>query len=255
MASDAALLQAVRDAQPSLVLVEHQPPRFDGQKLARDIRASERPGEVQVPVVLVAGADTGPAPGVATDCLVAPFSLNYARARVRAWVLRSACRWIRARLPADEAQRLAALRALDLLDTPAEERFDRVARIAAAALDVPIALVSLVDSDRQWFKACIGLNARETPRDLAFCAHAVHEKAELVVSDTLLDERFADNPLVLDEPRIRFYAGAPLILEDGSCVGTLCVVDTVPRDFGAAERATLRDLRDLVLREMRQGTG
>ena len=255
MASDAALLQAVRDAQPSLVLVEHQPPRFDGQKLARDIRASERPGEVQVPVVLVAGADTGPAPGVATDCLVAPFSLNYARARVRAWVLRSACRWIRARLPADEAQRLAALRALDLLDTPAEERFDRVARIAAAALDVPIALVSLVDSDRQWFKACIGLNARETPRDLAFCAHAVHEKAELVVSDTLLDERFADNPLVLHEPRIRFYAGAPLILEDGSCVGTLCVVDTVPRDFGAAERATLRDLRDLVLREMRQGTG
>ena len=155
-------------------------------------------------------------------------------------------------LPADEDRRLAALRGLAVLDTPADERFDRVTRIAAAALDVPIALVSLVDRDRQWFKSCFGLDARETSREVAFCAHAVEQKAEVVGSDTMLDERFADNPLVVAAPRIRFYAGAPLILEDGSCVGTLCVIDTRPRDFGEAERATLRDLRDLVMREMLQ---
>lgn len=252
--SDAALLRAVREDPPSLVLLEHRPPHLDGRKLADELRRSEPAGSVQVPVVLVAGErDAVGAPGAATDWLVAPFSLNYARAHIRAWVLRSACRWVRARLPADETQRLAALRELAVLDTPAEERFDRVARIAAAALDVPIALVSLVDRDRQWFKSCIGLNARETPREMAFCAHAVQAKAELVVNDTLQDPRFADNPLVLEEPRIRFYAGAPLILEDGSCVGTLCVIDTRPRDLSAAELATLRDLRDLVLQEMRPG--
>ena len=254
VASDEELLRGVRDENPSLVLLEHQPPRIDGQKITRAVRESERPGEVQVPVVLVAdaGATDLREPGAATDTLLAPFSLNYSRARIRAWVLRSACRWVRAGLPADEDRRLAALRGLAVLDTPADERFDRVTRIAAAALDVPIALVSLVDRDRQWFKSCFGLDARETSREVAFCAHAVEHKTEVVVSDTLLDERFADNPLVVAAPRIRFYAGAPLILEDGSCVGTLCVIDTRPRDFGEAERATLRDLRDLVMREMLQ---
>jgi len=254
VASDEELLRGVRDANPSLVLVEHRPPGIDGQEIARAVRRGERPGEVQVPVVLVTTEDGGAAheAGPATDWLVAPFSLNYARARIRAWVLRSACRWIRARPPADEDRRLEALRELAVLDTPAEERFDRVTRIAAAALDVPIALVSLVDRDRQWFKSCFGLDARETSREVAFCAHAVQQKAEVVVSDTLLDDRFADNPLVVAAPRIRFYAGAPLILEDGSCIGTLCVIDTRPRDFGEAERSTLRDLRDLVMREMQQ---
>lgn len=141
---------------------------------------------------------------------------------------------------------------MSILDTPPEERFDRITRIAAAAFNAPIALVSLVDSERQWFKSCYGLQARETPRDVAFCAHVVNMREELVVCDTLLDDRFADNPLVRDEPRVRFYAGTPLILEDGNCIGTLCVIDTRSRDLGGSELAMLRDLRDVAVEEIKR---
>ena len=233
-------------------MLEHNPPSMDA--LARDIRAGEAGDKVKVPFVLVTSG-THPASledSIATDWLVAPFSPSYARTKVRAWALRSASRWIRAQMPADENRRLAALHHLAILDTPPEERFDRITRIAAAAFDVPIALVSLVDSDRQWFKACFGLKIAETSRDVAFCSHVVHLREELIVPDTMLDGRFADNPLVVDEPRIRFYAGAPLILEDGSCIGTVCLIDTRPRDLGAADLATLRDLRDLALEEIQR---
>ena len=186
------------------------------------------------------------------EWLVLPVSESYLRARIRAWALRSACRWERARPPADEEGRLRRLRQLGLLDTEREERFDRLTRIAAAAFDVPIALISLVDAERQWFKSCQGLSARETSRDLAFCAHAVRLKADLVVPDTWLDDRFADNPLVVGEPRIRFYAGAPLILDDGTCLGTLCLIDTRPRQLSAEEFGLLHDLRDLVVLEISQ---
>lgn len=135
--------------------------------------------------------------------------MSYARSKIRAWVLRSATRWVRARLTPDEAQRVGALRDLGILDTRAEERFDRLTRLAAAAFDVPIALVSLVDAERQWFKSCYGLNLSETSRDEAFCAHVVHQRTDMVVADALMDERFADNPLVVGEPRVRFYAGSP----------------------------------------------
>jgi GAF domain-containing protein len=156
-------------------------------------------------------------------------------------------------MPEDEDQRLLDLRDLAILDTPPEQRFDRLTRLAAAALEVPIALVSLVDADRQWFKSCFGLQEREMPRDLAFCAHAVQNKADLIVPDTLLDDRFADNPLVTGAPRIRFYAGAALMLDDGNCLGTLCVIDTRPRNLSASDLALLRDLRDLALKELQSG--
>ena len=254
VAGGEALLRAVLDDSPSLVMIEHDPPRMDGHELARAIRRAGEDGQVQVPVVLVAAADV-PAildDGVATDWLAAPFSQSYARTKIRAWALRTVCRWIRAKLPEDEDRRLASLRALAILDTPPDERIDRVTRVAAAALDVPVALVSLVDRDRQWFKSCYGMSATETPRDAAFCAHAVLLKDEVVVPDALLDERFADNPLVLGEPRVRFYAGAPLILDDGSCIGTLCVIDTRPRELSEENLATLRDLRDLALEEIKR---
>ena len=248
------LLRSVLENQPALVMLEHDPPSMDALALARDIRAGEAGDKVKVPFVLVTSG-THPASledSIATDWLVAPFSPSYARTKVRAWALRSASRWIRAQMPADENRRLAALHHLAILDTPREERFDRITRIAAAAFDVPIALVSLVDSDRQWFKACFGLKIAETSRDVAFCSHVVHLREELIVPDTMLDGRFADNPLVVDEPRIRFYAGAPLILDDGSCIGTVCLIDTRPRDLGAADLATLRDLRDLTLEEIQR---
>jgi GAF domain-containing protein len=133
---------------------------------------------------------------------------------------------MRAAIPDDEEQRIASLRRLRILDTEPEERFNRVTRLAAALFDVPMALISLVDENRQWFKPCVGLNAKETPRDAAFCAHVVYSREPMIVTDTFQDARFADNPLVINERRIRFYAGYPLILDDGSCIGTLCLLDT-----------------------------
>ncbi len=145
-----------------------------------------------------------------------------------------------------EQLRLQALRALGILDTPPEDRFDRFTKLAAAAFSVPIALVSLVDENRQWFKACVGLAVRETPRDVAFCSHAIAANEVMVVPDALLDARFSTNPLVTGAPHIRFYAGQPIHTHDGHPIGTLCVIDTVPRPFGAASLEMLADLARMV---------
>jgi len=149
-----------------------------------------------------------------------------------------------------EHERVKALHTLGILDTPAEHRFDRFTRIAAAAFGVPIALVSLVDSERQWFKSRVGLEVCETPRSLAFCSHAIALDEMLVVEDTHLDERFAGHGLVLDAPFIRFYAGQPVYSLDGQPLGTLCVIDTHPRRFGDGERLMLRDLAHMVQDEL-----
>ena len=155
-------------------------------------------------------------------------------------------------IPASEIARLQALRDLSLLDTPAEERFDRLTRIAQHILQVPIALVSLIDADRQWFKSRQGLDAQEIHRDISFCGHAILRPDVLVVADAVADQRFADNPLVLGAPSIRFYAGAPLTLSSGECVGTLCVIDRQPRQVTRAQLAALQDLAACVVEELEQ---
>ncbi|EMK3304585.1 sensor domain-containing diguanylate cyclase [Vibrio vulnificus] len=152
--------------------------------------------------------------------------------------------------PDNEPQRIADLHSLHILDTAAEERFDRITRIARRLFDVPIALVSLVDEDRQWFKSCIGLNASETPRDISFCGHAILGTDTLIVEDASLDARFADNPLVTGEPHIRFYAGVPLMFEHSSCLGTLCIIDSKPRTLNEDERLDLIDLAKMAEREL-----
>jgi len=149
---------------------------------------------------------------------------------------------VQAPLPSDEAARLRALRELGVLFTPAEERFDRIARLAARLLQVPVALVSLVDGEVQWFKANHGSFLNETARAVSFCGHAILGDDTMVVPDALEDERFHDNPLVTGEPFIRFYAGHPLRAADGSKVGTLCVMDTRPRLPGPVDLEVLRDL-------------
>ncbi|NVO06906.1 MAG: GAF domain-containing protein, partial [Rhodoferax sp.] len=137
---------------------------------------------------------------------------------------------IGAELPVNEVARLAALRALGVLDSPVEAEFDALVKVASTVCDVPIALISLVDSDRQWFKANVGLpGVDETPRDIAFCAHAIHSAGIFEVPNAMLDARFADNPLVTRSPGIRFYAGAPIRLSSGHVAGTLCVIDRVAR--------------------------
>jgi PAS domain S-box-containing protein len=146
-----------------------------------------------------------------------------------------------AALPRDEDARVAALRSLRILDTPAEERFDRITRVASALFDVPIALVSLVDVNRQWFKSCVGLDAPETPRAVSFCAHAILGEGTLVIPDTLQDPRFRENPFVTGDPHVRFYAGRPLRAEDHA-LGTLCLIDPRPRTLDERQLGLLDDL-------------
>lgn len=153
--------------------------------------------------------------------------------------------------PGDEAPRLAALRSLYVLDTPPEERFDRITRLAARIFGVPIALITLVDEDRQWFKAREGLDVAETPRDLSFCAHAILNPGDImVVPDARLDPRFCHNPLVTGEPRIRFYAGHPLLTAEGLPLGSLCLIDRAPRELTAEDRGALQDLARIAEAEL-----
>ena len=239
-------------AQPfSLIILQDRLAGGATYSTCRAIRGSGTDRARDLPVIIVADAESadGSAAGI-TDWLIQPFTTEYARARVGAWIMRSTCRWARAAQPAGEQNRIAALNKLQILDSPTEERFDRITRIAAAAFDVPIALVSLVDRNRQWFKSHFGLKTTETPRDQAFCAHAILNRDIMVVRDTLLDPRFADNPLVIGEPRIRFYAGCPLTLPDGSSPGTLCLIDTRPRDLDDVRLGLLKELGRIVEIEM-----
>ena len=142
------------------------------------------------------------------------------------------------------------LRALNVLDSQPEERFDRLTRLAKRLFGVPIALVSLVDENRQWFKSCQGLDASETTRDISFCGHAILEDGVFLIPDATLDERFHDNPLVTHEPEIRFYAGCPLTATNGSKLGTLCIIDRQPREFDEDDLASLRDLARMAEQEL-----
>lgn len=153
-------------------------------------------------------------------------------------------------IPVNEKERLSQLRSLAILDTPPEERFDRVTRMARRLFGVPIAVVSLVDENRQWFKSCFGLDVRETDRRISFCGHAILNKGAFVVENTLEDERFADNPLVTGAPHIRFYAGQPLHTLSGQALGTLCIIDREPRSFGQEDLDMLSDLAGMVEREI-----
>lgn len=154
---------------------------------------------------------------------------------------------MKAELPQDEEARLAALRQFKVLDTEPEEAFDAATRLAALICQTPIALITLVDADRQWFKSRVGFDDRETLRDVSFCAHAILQPGPLVVRDTQTDERFRDNPFVLKSPYIRFYAGAPLTTAEGYKLGTLCVLDTVPRMLFADQLTALELLSTQVM--------
>jgi GAF domain-containing protein len=152
--------------------------------------------------------------------------------------------------PANEDGRIAALEKYAILDTDPEQSFDDLTLLASFVCKTPIALISLVDEDRQWFKSRVGMDASETSRDIAFCSTAILQSDVLVVPDALLDERFRDNPLVASDPHIRFYAGAPLINEDGYALGTLCVVDRTPRELAPEQREALKALSRLVLAQL-----
>lgn len=152
--------------------------------------------------------------------------------------------------PDDERARIDALRAMKVLDTPPEERFDRLTRLARRLFNVPIALVSLVDTNRQWFKSCTGLDASETPRDVSFCGHAILGDDIFLIADAAEDPRFSDNPLVVGAPHIRFYAGCPLSAGGGEKLGTLCIIDHEPRRLSQEELGLLQDLARMAEQEL-----
>lgn len=154
-------------------------------------------------------------------------------------------------MPVDETQRLMSLHSLRILDTPSEERYDRITRMAKRLFNIEICLVSLVDSERQWFKSRQGLDACETSREISFCGHAILNDGPFIVNDTSLDKRFVDNPLVTDAPFIRFYAGCPIKNPDGYRIGTLCIIDPKPREFSDKDVESLSDLAAMVEDEVR----
>ncbi|MBL4907242.1 MAG: sensor domain-containing diguanylate cyclase [Sneathiella sp.] len=153
-------------------------------------------------------------------------------------------------IPADEQSRLRTLRSLNILDTPAEERFDRLTRLVKRMFDVPIALISLIDENRQWFKSSTGIDFKESPRDDSFCGHAILGNQLFIVPDATKDPRFSDNPQVLTGPCIRFYAGCPIRALDGNTLGTLCILDQIPRFFNESDLSALRDLAEMVEHEI-----
>jgi GAF domain-containing protein len=156
-------------------------------------------------------------------------------------------RAMKAPIPENEARRLVALRRYQVLDTMAEQSFDEIVKVAAYIFGTPIALISLVDEERQWFKAKVGLEPQETHRDLAFCAYTMQQNEVLTVADATKDSRFADNALVTGDPSIRFYAGAPLVTPDGFGLGSLCVIDRQPKVLDAAQKEILQSLSRMVM--------
>jgi GAF domain-containing protein len=258
--SDPALRAAVSDAaaeehlpvidandaarvKDSVVVFDHDDAR-DTSRAQRDSR------EACTLLALTRGRPGADTDETATDWLVWPSSIGHIRTKLRAAVLRRACRWQNAPLPPDEPARLAALHALNVLDTAPEERFDRFTADACREFDVPYALVSLVDEGRQWFKSRQGVDIQETPRDQSVCTHAILADSVLQVPDLRADDRFADSPIVAGPLDLRFYAGAPLVLSDGSRVGTLCIGDRRPRVLSESQLEQLQQLAHAVRDEL-----
>lgn len=157
---------------------------------------------------------------------------------------------MKAKTLTQEADRLEALREYSILDTPSEQIYDDITALAAFICDVPIALISLIDADRQWFKSKVGLSLQETPRNISFCEHAILNQSMMIVRDALNDERFAHNPLVTSDPGIRFYAGVPLTTPGGYQLGTLCVIDHEPRELSEMQQKNLAALARQVVMQM-----
>ncbi len=153
-------------------------------------------------------------------------------------------------LPKNEKQRLKVLWQYSVLDTMPEEIFDDLTELAARICEAPVAMITLVDEDRQWFKAKVGVSINETSRDISFCAHAITQPGLFIVPDATRDERFAKNPLVKSDPKVRFYAGAPLVSPDGYALGTLCVIDKVPRELRPEQKQALRILARHVVSQL-----
>ena len=235
------VVERVLHEPPDLVLIAMDRSDVDGRDLARLIRRDPRCAAV--PIALFTPSSDNPVSrlqmvALGAQGVIRPESTTHALVHdIEDLLLRR-----RPLMPASEQARLAKLQELAVLDTPPDAVLDAIVAAASAMASAPIALVSLIDADRQWFKARVGLDATETPRDVAFCAHAIHQSEIFEVPDSRQDVRFANNPLVQGAPNVVFYAGMPLTTSDGHAVGTLCVIDHVPRHLNEAQRESLAHL-------------
>lgn len=238
---------------PDLVLISLERSDADGRDIARLLRRDARC--LGLPIALWAAGDS---PAEARLTMLALGAQGLVRPDVDPQGLLSDVEDLLLRrkphVPAHEAARLAKLHSLDILDSPPDAALDAIVAAASEMVGVPIALVSLVDAERQWFKSRVGLEARETPRELAFCAHAIHGHEIFEVSDSRQDERFAKNPLVTGAPNVVFYAGAPLLTSDGHAIGTLCVIDQQPRQLIDSQRRALVHLGRAVTLLLERGS-
>lgn len=246
------VVERVMQEPPDLVLIAMDRSDVDGRDLARLIRRDPRCAAV--PVALFTPSSDNPVSrlqmvALGAQGVIRPESTTHALVHdIEDLLLRR-----RPLSPASEQARLAKLHELAVLDTPPDAVLDAIVAAASAMASAPIALVSLIDADRQWFKARVGLDATETPRDLAFCAHAIHQSEIFEVPDSRQDVRFANNPLVQGAPNVVFYAGMPLTTSDGHAVGTLCVIDHVPRHLNEAQRESLAHLGRAVTMLLERG--
>ncbi|WP_044191420.1 MBL fold metallo-hydrolase [Hyalangium minutum] len=249
-------LPLLAEEHPALVIIEHGPGAQDGMEYCRELRAMTQYDLHDVPIVLVVDAThpedlaRGYLTGV-TDWLVRPFNPAHVRTKARAWMLRSRLRWSPADLPANEIDRIAALEELDVLRAGREERFDRIARIAARVLDVPVSAVNLINRDQQ---VCKGMNCEGPdilPRAISLCAHTILGRDVMVIPDSREDERFGDN-LLFTKYHYRFYAGVPLRTSQGHAVGTLCLFDSRPRHLQPEDHQALEDLAVIAQRELQE---
>jgi phosphoribosyl 1,2-cyclic phosphodiesterase/DNA-binding response OmpR family regulator len=245
-------------SEPPMVLIDDTLPAPGAFALCRRLRetAEGAGAERAILLVLKGGTEDGRAKAAkagATDVMEKPFTPAYARARIAAGVLRMKGRWQAAPIPDDEAERLAALVGMKLLDSPPDERLDRLTRLATDLLNVPVSALTLIDRDRQCFKSVHGLDGADTSRDVAFCAHTILENRPLVIPDAFLDDRFAENPLVLAPPGIRFYAGVPICAATGDAIGSFCVIDYRPRELSPAKLELFEALAKMAQEELLRG--
>ena len=222
--------------KPDFVVVDMDQTLADGTKLCRLIRADAL--TQRIPILLLTRKGMAAMFGIAVD-LGAQGVASGDTPEQQAEDLTVLLERRRPHLPLHEKKRMSTLRSLAVLDTPNDPILDELVQAASLILGTPIAVVSLVDEHRQWFKAIVGLDAKETSRDVAFCAHTIHDSEVFEIADATKDVRFANNPLVTNDPSIRFYAGAPLITSEGSEIGTLCVIDRQPRALSQNQRDIL----------------
>jgi DNA-binding response OmpR family regulator len=255
----AAALGILAQDPPDALVVALKLPILDGRQVVHAARTVV--GLIDMPIIVIAPAGSEAetsdllTQGV-DDVLTEPLDAGRFRSRITT-VMRGRGLWAEAEevmrplIPQDEAERLVEFRLGGAVDAKPEERFDKISRMAQRVFNVPFAGISFVEGDRQWFKSRQGLPLEDTPRELSFCGHAIVGQDPLIVEDAVLDPRFAQNPIVLEEPRIRFYAGQPVRGPGGHNVGTLCVMDKVPREFTEDDLVTLRDLGGMVEKELR----